>query len=164
LGLDPDRIDELDAADFNDVYEGCRGGRGGFLDGEGGVSLGLGGDDESRFMSRPLFLFFSSGSSIQSSRSINDVFLPKFGGDGDGECFGGEGVRTTGGWSAAAVAAESGASMSKEAEGVLVLPWSSFSALSLPCEVAPPARDSKAAIRDWRADIVTVGVEGVVIG
>ena len=121
--------------------------------------MGLGGDDESRLMSGPLFLFFSSGSSIQSSKSINDVFLPKLGGDGDGECFGGEGVRTTGGWSAAAVAAESGASMSKDADGVLVLSWSPFSALSLWCEVAPPARDSKAAMREWRADIVTVGVE-----
>ena len=110
-------IDELGAADINEVYEGCRGGRGGFFESEGGVGLGLGGDDESMCMSRLLFLFFSSGSSTQSSRSINDVFPSS----GDGECFGGEGVKTTGGWRAAAVTAESGASMGRDAEGVLAL-------------------------------------------
>lgn len=157
MALDDDeRSDELEPADLSEVYEGLRGGRGGFLDREGD----LGGDDESRLMSKPLLLVFSSGSSIQSSsRSIRDVFLPRFGGDGDGEGFGGEGVRTTGGWSAAAVAAESGASMSNDAEGVLAPSLSSSSTLSLSCEVAPPARDSKAAMRDLSADIVTVGVQ-----
>lgn len=99
----------------------------------------------------PVDDFRLSSSSIQSFRSMRDVFRPRLGGEGEGEGF--EGVRTTGGGSLAAVAADSGESMSDGDEG-------SSSALSLRCEVAPPARDSKAAIRDWRAGIVAVAVQG----
>jgi hypothetical protein len=76
-----------------------------------------------------------------SSRSMREVLRPRFGGEGDGEGF--EGVRMTG-WRSGA---ERGASSSDWFE------WLSSpgTALRRVWEVVPPARDSKAAIRDWRA-------------
>ena len=113
-------MDSSEASEVCDVaFLGGNGGAG-FRDGErvaGSVS---------RLMSSPLPLgcvfALSSSRSTQSSKLINDVFRPRFGGDGDGDGLGG--VSTTGGCSAAAVAADSGASMS-DGEEV----WSSSGAV-----------------------------------
>jgi hypothetical protein len=90
-----------------------------------------------------------SSSAIQSARSIRDVFLPRFGGDGEGEnCF--VAVPATGVRVVTAPAADRGVSIRDTGlldvldgfgdDGGLVL--------SASCDDEPPASDSKAEIRD----------------
>jgi len=125
------------------VYEGFRGGRGGAFplvdERAGGLGLGFGRGGELRLIKGPsldsenLFPFslplnsccvgvrldwmcplVKSSSTTQSFRSINDVFRPRFGGEGEGDNFvvGRGGVKATTGGSAAAVVGESGVSRS----------------------------------------------------
>lgn len=97
----------------------------------------------------PVSVFRLSPSRIQSSMSMSDVLRPRFGGDGDGDGDGLAGVRTTGGGRLAVVEAESGASMREDDDDDDERCWSSsLSALRALCEVAPAARDSKAAMRE----------------
>lgn len=100
-----------------------------------------------------------SSSTTQSFKSINDVFRPRFGGEGEGDTFvvGRGGVKATTGGSAAAVVGESGVSRSVsrprlggEANGGLADGENDGE----DDEVA--ARDSKAEILDDSRDCTTV--------
>lgn len=121
-----DCSEDEDANDLRDVYEGFRGGRGGaFLLGDeraGGLGLGFGRGGELRLIKGPCFCvgvrvdwmcpLVKSSSTTQSFKSINDVFRPRLGGEGEGDNFvvGRGGVKATTGGSAAAVVGESGVS------------------------------------------------------